>query len=363
MSQSFERTMRHKNFRCKTSLLRMTLRIFVALLSVTFLFLFRFETTNYTETSRTTCRTRNATVIGLAVGYDLNVLRLFVGSLRNTGYCGHILLGVAPDVSNSILEYLHRQQVTVHRLKWTPCEYRYNLESIVCAQPYSNLKIRWGRFPLARDWLHQCRDCTGPVLVTDVRDVLFQKDPFDGVLVDSLQLFAEHPYQTTLHKLVKKPIRRCKHMKLNEPMLCSGTTVGTREAILTYLDVMHHELVEWASQEDCRLINREGGDQAVHNYIYYTGKLPSSTNVIPFRSSGVVNTVAVWGKLLEEQLRNRTDLKWENMSDYNVTDSQGYFLESDGSRSRTVHQFDRFHWAGYETWLREHLLDDTKKYQ
>ncbi len=317
-----------------------------------------------TPSSPLACSSVHAAVIGLAAGYDLPVLRRFVGSLRQTGYCGHIILGVAPDVTDAVLEYLQQQQVTIQRLQWTPCEYHYNMETIVCAHPYANLKVRWGRFPLARDWLLECPACTGPVLVTDVRDVLFQRDPFHGMAINGLQLFAEHPYQTTLHKLVKKPIRRCKHMKLKEPMLCSGTTVGTREAILAYLGAMHQELVVWASQDDCRLVNREGGDQAVHNYIYYTGKLPAATQVIPFRSSGVVNTVAVWGKLLEEQLRNHSDsIKWDQIWKFNVTDRQGYFLESDGSRSRTVHQFDRFYWAGYDVWLQEHFgkdLDDIK---
>ncbi|GAX20258.1 hypothetical protein FisN_6Hh209 [Fistulifera solaris] len=322
---------------------------------------YRFQFTE-TPPHSSPCSSAHAAVMGLAAGYDLTVLRRFVGSLRQTGYCGHIILGVAPDVTDDVLAYLQHQDVAIHRLQWTPCDYQYNLETIVCAPPYANLKLRWGRYPLARDWLLACPTCTGPVLVTDVRDVVFQRDPFDGLVIDSLQLFAEHPYQTTLHKLVKKPIRRCKHMKLNEPMLCSGTTVGTREAVLTYLEVMYQELQVWARQENCRLINREGGDQAVHNYIYYTGKLPSSTQVIPFRASGVVNTVAVWGKLMEEQLRNHS-IQWDQMWKYNVTDRQGYFLESDGSRSRTVHQFDRFDWAGYDVWLQEHFgkdLDERK---
>jgi hypothetical protein len=276
--------------------------------------------------------------------------------LRKTGYRGHIILGVSPDVPPNVLQYLRYRKVTIHKLEWAECDYPY--EETTCAAPYSNLKVRWGRYPLARDWLQNCSTCTGPVLVTDVRDVVFQQDPFLHSNVTGLQLFAEHPYQTTLHKLVMKPIKKCKNIKMEKPMLCSGTTIGTRAAMLEYLEIMHIEFNEWSTKENCRLVHRQGGDQAVHNYVYYTGKLPSA-QVIPFRSSGIVATVAVWGKLVEDKLRedNVTVDSWREMSVWNVTDQEGFFIEADGSRSKVVHQFDRFHWAGYDTWLHEHGFD------
>ena len=46
-----------------------------------------------------------AVVIGLAVGYPLSYFEQFVGSLRATGYDGHIILGVAENVDSSTLEY------------------------------------------------------------------------------------------------------------------------------------------------------------------------------------------------------------------------------------------------------------------
>jgi len=315
----------------------------------------------------------NATVIGLATGYDRSVLERFVGSLRKTGYAGHIILGVAPNAPPDVLNYLRARQVMVQQLVWTPCEYEYTVDPptrIVCAAPYANLKLCWGRYPLARDWLQQCDTCTGPVLFTDVRDVIFQRDPFGGgITVDGLQLFAEHPYQTTLHKLVKKPLWNCQHIKLNQPMLCSGTTVGTRVAMLEYLTTMHTEMNAWALQERCRMVHHEGGDQAIHNYVYYMNKLPASlpTRVIPFGSGGIVNTVAVWGNLLHDEIQhmqnnNNNSLiisSWTQMARYNVTDAEGFFIEANGGgvRSRVVHQFNRFYWAGYDQWLQEQGLD------
>ena len=310
---------------------------------------------------------RSSAVIGLAVGYNLPLLERFVGSLRQTGYRGHIILGVGPDVSASVLNYLSSQSVQVQRLEWTTCQYPYKQgtkDTITCAKPYPQLKIRWGRYPLARDWLQACETCTGPVLVTDVRDVLFQRNPFRHEAVNriqGLQLFAEHPYQSTLFKLVRKPLQKCKHIKWDKTMLCSGTTVGTRHAMLHYLQVMAEELKDWASHKDCRLVNKQGGDQAVHNYVYYSGKLTKhNTRVVPFDDpDSIVTTAGVWGNVVHTD-SNGTVQSWHDLQQWNVTDAQGYFRQGAMTRASVVHQFDRFGWVpGYSQWLNEKELENT----
>jgi hypothetical protein len=143
--------------------------------------------------------TTTATVMALATGYDVRVYQRFVGSLRKTGYQGHIILGVTPNVSLPIIRYLRRRTVSIHRLQWVNCTYSIVNEAKKAAQPYPDIKVRWSRFPLARDWLLACPTCTGPVLFTDARDTVFQRDPFADLPshVTGLFVFQEHVNMTT----------------------------------------------------------------------------------------------------------------------------------------------------------------------
>lgn len=251
----------------------------------------------------------DATVMAYATGYDLPVYQKFVGSLRHTGFSGNIILAVSQTLKEGVEEYLIQQNVTFHRSIPTNCTHLnpflqvggkgddvHEHEARTCVHPYPNLKARWSRFPLLRDYLVDCKDCTGPVLVTDVRDVFFQRDPFgDGVQqVEGLQVFQEDVSQTTHHKLVQRPVQRCKNMSLGkQPMLCSGTTIGTRQAMIQYLTIMEAEMKQWMKDRKCCCNELNGDDQSIHNYLFYTNRLPFATS-IPNRM-GIVNTVGVQG--------------------------------------------------------------------
>jgi len=44
-------------------------------------------------------------VLGLATGYPRNVYEGFVGSLRATGFAGHIILAIAKDAPSDVVSY------------------------------------------------------------------------------------------------------------------------------------------------------------------------------------------------------------------------------------------------------------------
>ena len=123
-----------------------------------------------------------ATVIGMGTNYPLEVHQRFVGSLRMSGYKGNILLLVESTISPEIKEYFEARNVTykaVEMLNSTSCaDQRRGLISDIsneqCLKAYPELKARWGRYPLLRDFLQSCETCTGPVLYVDVRDTFFQ---------------------------------------------------------------------------------------------------------------------------------------------------------------------------------------------
>ena len=251
---------------------------------------------------------RTATVMGMATNYDVNVYKRFVGSLRATGYLGNIILAVSPTPKPGVEEYLTQEGVIMKRLNYVNCssdilkgatpENAHAVEVMTCADPYPDLKVRWGRFALLRDYLAECIECTGPVLVADVRDTFFQRDPFGPEAPETigLHLAEEHRTMRTTNWLVDAPVTKCKKIEriFDEPMLCSGTTWGTREAMLKYLQAMVDEMYIWMQHPDCCCNPMNGDDQSIHNYLYYTGKLPFADTAK--NRVGLVHTAGVQGK-------------------------------------------------------------------
>jgi hypothetical protein len=152
-------------------------------------------------------------VIGLAVGYPVSHFRQFIGSLRATGYPGHIIIGIGENPPPGVVEYLTKRNVVVKTVKFTKCtftNYTTNTGQLSsfnqkqkCAVGYPDYKIQWGRFPLAADWLRDCKGCTEGVMLSDVRDAYFQRDPFAAVVTPHpVMVFEEHPMLTTEYWLV-----------------------------------------------------------------------------------------------------------------------------------------------------------------
>ena len=227
----------------------------------------------------------------------------------------------------------------------------------VCIEPYLDVKGRWAKFPMGRDWLRDCSTCTGPVLITDVRDVFFQHDPFGPGTpeVTGLQVYEEHPSSRTDHWLVDWPIGECKGVHLKEPMLCSGTTIGTRDAIMAYLDAMYEEMKRWLRDPKCRF-KTLADDQSIHNWLFYNGDLKDAVAVK--HREGVVNTVGFEGDKVfrdnekrfkdqgvrdphEQPLPGATNGTWIS-SEFGLTNEDGELTNLDGTISPVVHQYDRF---------------------
>merc|ERR1719188_1743352 len=178
----------------------------------------------------------------------------------------------------------------------------------------------------------------------------FQENPFgttsdgqDAPVVEGLQVFEENPIQTTYHKLVEWPVRECKNVTFSKPMLCSGSTIGTRDAMLQYLSDMYAEMKKWISDPKCHF-SINGDDQSIHNYLFYTNQLPYAKAIPP--RTGIVNTVGVDGAKIPK--RSYDDVKGKgwigdvDFLNYTLTDDEGYFINADGKRSRVIHQYDRF---------------------
>lgn len=186
-----------------------------------------------------------------------------------------------------------------------------------------NLPHRFGpaidRFQWARDFLAQEPKITS-VFFSDLRDVLFQRSPFSLAPKSSLELFLE-PWRIEHCPMNRKWLTEIYGIEAITPFLrreicCVGTTRGTRAAMHNYLGLMAAEF-DRLSQAGLRPF--WGWDQAVHNFLAYTGQL-ADCSLHP-SGEGLVQT-----------------LHYEKRFCF---DRAGRLLNNDGAVCPVVHQYDR----------------------
>jgi len=206
--------------------------------------------------------------------------------------------------------------------------------------------------------------CTDGVILTDVSDAYFQRDPFQAVTKPQpLMLFEEiYPNLTNTHWLTDWPVKTCKNYTVGEmPMLCSGSTMGSIQGILDYIDVMIEEFEDWKEKAECRF-PLVGDDQSIHNYLYYTNRFKNAVT-IPHRT-GPIHVVGwqaarIYDKVSEEAKKQGLPVskpnimgRWQEWlpKEHDLIDQQtGLILNKDASPSAQVYQIDRFgqllyHW-------------------
>lgn len=242
-------------------------------------------------------------VLGAVENYGWETIRPFVDSLRATGFDGEVRL-FASNIDGDTVAHLQAAGV---ELSWPR---RLSVEvGGRRIRPY-NARLRWpgqGRFPalverasqLARDprrararfvgalsdvfvgryfwsWLHLSRSPSAyrNVMLTDVRDVLFLRSPFDFEIGDGLSCFLEDERarlgtqplnRSWLQAAYGSPVVESLSVL---PISCAGVTIGTASAVLAYLGVMVDELARLPRQPS-------GIDQGVHNYAVHTGRVPN----------------------------------------------------------------------------------------
>lgn len=239
--------------------------------------------------------------MGLAEGLDWESLRPFVASLRQTTFDGELHLFVS-RTSRDTVGVLRREGVFVHLYR--TLRFEHNARVFHAYDPPLR-RFRTARFSVAypgllkaaavpaRDRLRAQARLAAPisipyvgrflrffrflassgeryanVMVTDVRDVFFQRDPFDFDLDESLNCFLEdesHLLGTQQHNrewLLAAYGERVLEELAGKPISCSGVTIGPRDAMIDYLRAMSRELMKLKTQTI-------GIDQGVHNYVVY----------------------------------------------------------------------------------------------
>ncbi|MCJ2163326.1 hypothetical protein [Pseudodesulfovibrio sp. S3] len=243
-------------------------------------------------------------ILGLAAGYHYNDVRPFLASLDRAAYTGDLVLFVSETTRD--LDRMGRHPAAI-----IPIERTSGMENL----PYNGL-----RYFLYREWLTSCGQTYDRILLTDVRDVIFQYDPFahawpDGVnctLEDRIVTVGTCPFNA--HWVREHLGRNALAEVADRPVSCSGTTVADHGSMLTYLRLMTDRLTPPTLGE-----RMAGYDQGVHNHLLHTGQIP---NLTLHDNTGPILTLA--------QTREEP-----------IVDAQGYVLNDAGKRPHMVHQYDR----------------------
>jgi len=177
------------------------------------------------------------------------------------------------------------------------------------------------RFLLAYEYLAENRERIANVLLTDCRDVVFQRDPFAG-MQNGLFCYLEHPGRDIAScPSNRRMITDCYGEEIlrdygDKPISCAGVTLGDVESVLEYCRIFVEECF---TLKKMRMV--PGSDQGLHNYLVHSGRLPGMHLVDNF--SGRVFTM---GAVPAEEIQ-RNDL--------------GEVIRPNGEVIPVLHQYDR----------------------
>jgi hypothetical protein len=292
-------------------------------------------------------------VLGAATSYELPEIMPFVRSLRRTGYAGHLALlvdALRPESCHALqgmgVELVtianrwqtlsgHGQRLRRHaaRLQLPALWYAASLGWAVRDPVRRRLRrnrsvvschhISSARYFHYYEYLVRQPARFERVMLTDVRDVLFQDDPFAFSLPQPLLFFLEGSGQRIgMERYNRNWVRQLYGRRglrslADQRIVCSGTTIGDARAILRYLELMCDELARLTG----RICGRVSRDQGVHNGLIGRNCFPEAA--LLENGCGPVLTMGI-----EAFERFRTA-------------PNGALLNDDGSRVAVVHQYDR----------------------
>jgi hypothetical protein len=248
-------------------------------------------------------------VLGAAVGFDVPQVRVFVESLRATGYGGDVMLLIRwPGIG--VGRYLKRRGVDVTRVFQTRSFTR---------------SVHARRYAIYLDYMRPRMARYDQLMISDVRDVVFQRNPFDGIAGPQCHFYLESAVRTigqdpTNSRWVRGCFTAAEVAALADRRIsCSGITIGGTTAVVAYLERMAARVAAMPMR-----IYREighGYDQAIHNFLVH---LDPAIDGILVENNGHIATMALEPRAL-----------------YSL-DGEAGIHAADGRLFPICHQYDRF---------------------
>lgn len=272
-------------------------------------------------------------VLGAIRSYQYRQLEPFVVSLAKTSFSGDLYF-LTNDISAETKNHFNHNKV-----KWLDINYRGNgalnswsrfwplLKPLVRHAPSvlsrailkMILPLQTVRFLHYKDFLKENRDKYENVLLTDVRDVFFQDDPFNGISGNKVQCYEEFGI---LGEELQYNVQWIKNLYGNEAVtafadkkiLCSGTIIGPVDKMIEFLDKFE-EILKKAIN-----LLEGGSDQGIYNYLVRT-RLYNEVDIKKYREGQIITV---------------TPLDRESYS------FKDHFLVNDNNKVYpVVHQYDR----------------------
>ncbi len=249
---------------------------------------------------------RRRLIVGSATKYRPDQMRPFVESLRACGYAGDVVIMV--NFWNwALASYLRRYGVipmrmwSTRRLHGPPATYRYEL--------YARI-------------VREHRERYDEIMVTDTRDVLFQRHPFADIASPACHFYLEHPTLTvgeepTNLRWAKQFLPPEQAALLSRHRIsCNGIVIGGMPAMSEYLARMDADIR--AVPVALRLLG--GVDASMHHrLVFLDGGVP--------------------GVIVENNVHIAT-MGLQPDSTYLVGDD-GLVHTTDGHEPAILHQYDR----------------------
>jgi len=227
-------------------------------------------------------------ILTTAHGYGESKVRAFYNSLEDSGFSGKLVV-MANDCSGA---------------KWLE-----DRGAELLPDPKTHFPLNSRRFMAYKEYL---RGVEEPTLIADIRDVVFQKNPEIHMPLSGVNVFQEYeemnikscPYNSSWMKAIFGEAKWG-----DRPIICAGVTSG---------HLMEYCVVLWESLFALKPV--VGLDQAVHNHLVYSKRIPATIHA---NEDGPVYTV---GYLPRESV---------NLGD------DGLVRNKAGEIPCIVHQYDR----------------------
>lgn len=252
-------------------------------------------------------------VLTTAIGYSKERLAPFVRSLKASGFTGDLVMFVA-ELAPDTIRFLRDYGATLR-----------SFDTHVHLDVHLNMSRFLRYYEFLRDADFAAPDGTAPydrILLTDVQDVVFQKNPFNFPERHSVYFFFEDeewPFgRCPINKTyVEMAFGTEGYERWKENLIsCAGTTIGTFAGIMQYL--IHMQIIYLRTRN--YLSRWHSIDQSIHNRILYDDLIPRCG---AFLNGGLVQTM---GRVQREFLTLQPD---------------GLVANRDGSVSAIVHQYNR----------------------
>lgn len=246
-------------------------------------------------------------VLGAAVKFRVDQVRIFIESLRATGFDGDIIMLVGlRDLA--LARYL-RSKGAIPKRTWFIRRFHGPIHAY--------------RFQLFANLLASVASRYDQVLLSDVRDVVFQADPFAGLAGDTCQFFLEGDRRTIGNEPTNMVYMRSflppDQVRALEPfrISCCGIVLGSMKAMTAYLARMAADL----AAVPLKVRRKIGADTAFHNRMSHLSK------EIPV-------------ELVENNVHVAT-MGIEPASTYRADSNGTIRVAADGHLPAILHQYDR----------------------